>query len=344
MEDLQVYLLEIQKNLNHGDATEHTHRPAIKAFLEGIQKGIIATNEPKRTACGAPDFLISANNVPLGHVETKDIGTDLDEFEHGKDDDQFSRYLKGLSNWVLTDYLDFRWYVAGQKRLQVRIADVDAKGKLKKIPESEKALIELLEAFLSQLSYTITSAKELAERMAGMTRILRDLIIATFDHEKEKGWLHNWLQAFRETLIPDLDEKQFGDMFSQTLSYGLFASRVHTQNEQNFTREKAAFNLPKTNPFLRKLFSEIAGVDMPISIDWAVEDLVALLRHADLAKILKDFGKGFGKHDPVLHFYETFLAAYDPKMREIRGVYYTPEPVVSYIVRSVDQVLIDLFH
>jgi predicted helicase len=180
--------------------------------------------------------------------------------------------------------------------------------------------------------------------MAGMTRILRDLIIATFDHEKEKGWLHNWLQAFQETLIPDLDEKQFGDMFSQTLCYGLFASRVHTHKMNNFTREMAAFNLPKTNPFLRKLFSEIAGVDMPVSIDWAVEDLVALLRHADLQHILEDFGKGLGKEDPIVHFYETFLASYDPKLREIRGVYYTPEPVVSYIVRSVDLLLQKYFH
>ena len=187
-----------------------------------------------------------------------------------------------MSNWILTDYLDFRWYVGGQKRLEVRIADLDHGGKLKPLAGSEQQLVELLGAFISQLSYTITTARELAERMAGMTRILRDLIIATFEQEKIKGWLHNWLAAFQETLIPDLDEKQFADMFSQTLSYGLFASRVHAGETKNFTREMAAFSLPKTNPFLRKLFSEIAGVDMPDSIAWAVDDLVALLRHADL--------------------------------------------------------------
>ncbi len=185
----------------------------------------------------------------------------------------------------------------------------------------------------------LKTLKELARRMAGMTRIVRDLIVGAFEHEKERGWLHNWLAAFRETLIPDLEEKQFADMFAQTLAYGLFAARVHAPPGKGFSREMAAYNLPKTNPFLRKLFAEIAGVDMPDTIGWAVDDIVELLKHADMAEILIDFGKGKGKEDPVVHFYETFLAAYDPKMREVRGVYYTPEPVVSYIVRSIDHLL-----
>jgi predicted helicase len=146
-------------------------------------------------------------------------------------------------------------------------------------------------------------------------------------------------------LIPDLDEAQFADMFAQTLAYGLFAARVHSLDSgKPFSREMAAFNLPKTNPFLRKLFAEIAGVDMPDTFGWAVDDLVTLLNHANWGKVLKDFGEGKAKHDPVVHFYETFLGAYDPKMREVRGVYYTPEPVVSYIVRSIDILLQKHFH
>jgi predicted helicase len=123
------------------------------------------------------------------------------------------------------------------------------------------------------------------------------------------------------------------------MAYGLFAARVHGPPGKPFSREMAAYHLPKTNPFLRKLFAEIAGVDMPDAIAWAVDDLVELLRRADMAEVLADFGQGKGKEDPVVHFYETFLAAYDPKMREVRGVYYTPEPVVGYIVRSIDQLL-----
>lgn len=335
------YRQEIQRALQAGNATEHTHRPALKALIELLAPGVTATNEPKRIACGAPDFNISRGKVPLGHMETKDIGANLDEMERckGPHGEQFKRYRDGLPNWVLTDYLDFRWFVAGEKRLTARIASLDSKGKLRPAPEGENQLAQLLDAFFMQEALTVGTAKDLAQRMAGMTRIVCDLIIRTFEHEQEKGWLHNWLAAFREVLIPDLDEKQFADMFAQTLAYGLFAAKVHSGSGKPFSREMAAFSLPKTNPFLRKLFSEIGGVDMPETIDWAVDDIVELLKHAEMSEILKDFGKGKGKEDPVVHFYETFLAAYDPKMRELRGVYYTPEPVVSYIVRSIDHLL-----
>ena len=227
--DFPKYLAVIQKEHAAGNATEHTYRPALKALLESAAKEIVATNEPKRILCGSPDFQIVRKGVPLGHVETKDIGTNLDEMERGKGPhgEQFLRYRDGLPNWLLTDYLQFRWFVGGEKRLTVRIADVDAKGKVKPLPDGEEELGQLLAAFFEQPALTVATAKELAQRMAGMTRIIRDLIVGTFEHEKEQGWLHNWLAAFRETLIPDLDEKQFADMFGQTLAYGLFAARVH---------------------------------------------------------------------------------------------------------------------
>ena len=346
LNDIAFYLEEIKRNIAHGDATEHTHRPALKKLLESVGQGIITTNEPTRILCGAPDFNITIGNVPLGHVETKDVGENLAAMEKGKPPygEQFGRYRDGLQNWILTDYLEFRWYVNGESRMTVRLAELDARGKIRPTAKSEAELGNLFKAFLTQASKTIGTAKDLAERMAGMTRIIRDLITNTFEQEVEKGILHEWLAEFRKNLIPDLDENQFADMFAQTLAYGLFAARVHTPPGKDFSRELAAFNLPKTNPFLRKLFSEIAGVDMPETIGWAVDDLVVLLNHADLAAVLKDFGKGKGKKDPVVHFYETFLAAYDPKMREVRGVYYTPEAVVSYIVRSVDHLLKARFH
>ena len=335
------YVREIKKNLERGDSTEHTHRPALKTLLEACGKDIVATNEPRRIVCGAPDFNITRNGVPLGHVEAKDVGVNLDEMERGKgpNGEQFTRYRDGLPNLILTDYLQFRWFVSGERRLTGCVAELDDKGKVKPLPDGEEKLAQVLTAFFEQEALTVGTARELAKRMAGMTGIIRDLIVKAFDHEQEQGWLHNWLAAFRETLIPELDEKQFADMFAQTLAYGLFAACVHTPANKEFSREMAAYNLPKTNPFLRKLFAEIAGVDMPDSIAWAVNDIVELLKHANMYEILKDFGKGKGKEDPVVHFYETFLAAYDPKMREVRGVYYTPEPVVSYIVRSIDHLL-----
>jgi predicted helicase len=361
MNSFQEYIREIRKSLERGDSTEHTHRAALEALLEVCGKDIDATNEPRRIACGAPDFNITRKGVPVGHVETKDVGVNLDEMERGKgpNGDQFKRY-SALPNWILTDYLEFRWYAAGEKRLIVRVADFDGKGRLKIALDGDEKLEQLLTAFYDEPALTVGTAKELAQRMAGTTRIIRDLIIASFKHETEETerklvqearkpyggampsrgpWLHNWLVAFRDTLIPDLTETEFADMFAQTLAYGLFAARIHAPANRVFAREMAAFNLPKTNPFLRKLFAEIAGVDMPDTVAWAVDDLVNLLRHTDMAEILRDFGKGKGKEDPVVHFYETFLAAYDPKVRDQRGVRYTPEPVVQYIVRSVDRLL-----
>jgi len=175
--------------------------------------------------------------------------------------------------------------------------------------------------------------------MASLARMIRDLIEETFKREGEEGKLHAQLSAFRETLIPDLKPQQFADMYAQTITYGLFAARVSNRAPADFTRQQAAWNLPKTNPFLRKLFNEIAGPDLPDPIAWAVDDLAHLLARADMSEILEDFGRATRQQDPVVHFYETFLAAYSPKMRRSRGVYYTPEPVVSYIVRSIDHIL-----
>jgi hypothetical protein len=185
----------------------------------------------------------------------------------------------------------------------------------------------------------VASAKGLAKVMAGMTRTLRDSIASAFEHEQETGRLHDWFAAFRRTLIPDLRRDQFADLFAQTLAYGLFAARVHAPPAEPFSRNRAADDLPKTDPLLGKLLAEILRGDVPDSIARALDGLVELLKHADMRKVLGDFGKGEGREDPVVHFYETFLAAYDPAMRGRRGVYCTPQPVVSFMVRAVDHLL-----
>ena len=335
------YIKKIQKKIAAGDATEHTHRPALIHFIETWRTGLEATNEPKRISCGAPDLSIRIKNIPAGYIETKDVGTPLDDIERGKgaaDNSQFKRYLSGLPNWILTDYLDFRWYVNGKRQDRASLGTFK-KGKFVLNPGGQEEVEALLNAFYAQESFTIGTPKELATHLAALTRMVRTLTVRTFEIEKAKGWLHNMLNGFREVLIPDLSEDDFADMFAQTVSYGMFAARVHTTDVKGFSRITAADSLPKTNPFLRKFFSEVSGVEMPDSIRWAVDDLADLLRHADFNEILKNFGKGTGKHDPVVHFYETFLKEYDAEVRETRGVYYTPEPVVSYIVQSVDVLL-----
>ena len=333
------YLKKIEKAYNAGNATEHTHRPALKELIESMAAGITATNEPRRVKCGAPDFIITKGQSPLGYVECKDIGKTLTEVERT---DQMKRYRESLGNLILTDYLEFRWYVGGQYRLTVQLATV-ADGKIKLVKNAEQSLQELFTAFLTTSTPTVNSPKELAHRMAALAKLIRDIIQIAFNEEgltdDEPDPLHEQLDGFRKVLIHDLSPEQFADMYAQTICYGLFAARCNADSAQHFTRQNAGFDLPKTNPFLRKMFDYIAGVNLDERIVWAVDDLACLLHHTDMEAILKDFGKHTRQEDPVVHFYESFLAAYDPKMREARGVYYTPEPVVSYIVRSIDHIL-----
>ncbi|HYT46052.1 MAG TPA: type ISP restriction/modification enzyme, partial [Methylomirabilota bacterium] len=190
---------------------------------------------------------------------------------------------------------------------------------------------------------TINNPKELAIRMAALAQLTRNAITLAFKSEEGGGSLHAQMVGFKQVLLPDLDNEQFADMYAQTICYGLFAARCNSKPGETFTRKDAAYDIPKTNPFLRKMFSYIAGPGLDERIVWVVDDLAELLNRSDMEAILQDFGKRTRQEDPVVHFYETFLAQYDPKLRELRGVYYTPEPVVSYIVRSVDYVLKKVF-
>jgi hypothetical protein len=346
MKTFTDYLSALRANLAQGDSTEHTHRAALQHLLESEFKGYVAVNEAQRIACGAPDLSLRKGKVPVGHIETKDIGTNLGEVERGKGPhgEQFKRYLAGLSNWVLTNYLEFRWYVAGdaKPRLTATLATLEGKNKLKATPGGAEEVFCLLRGFLDQQAITVGTAKELATRMAGITHLLREVIGQTFQSgaTHDKAWLYQWLAGFRDTLLPELKEGEFADIFAQTLAYGLFAARIQTaQTGKPFSREQAAFAVPRSNPFLRSIFSHMAGADMPEVFAWAVDDLVRLLEFTNMGTVMRDIGHATGQDDPVVHFYETFLAAYDPALRKTRGVYYTPEPVVNYIVRSVDHFL-----
>lgn len=333
---LSEYLKQVGTAVQAGNATEHTHRPALKALIESLASGIVATNEPKRVACGAPDFIVTRGQTPLGYVEAKDVDVPLSKTERTP---QLKRYLESLGNLVLTDYLEFRWYVGGEHRLTARLATTGANGKLRRNPGAEEEVRALLEAFLAAEAPTVAKPRELAERMAALARLIRETIEKAFGDEDRGDTLHQQFDGFRRVLLHDLSPEQFADMYAQTIAYGLFAARVNAPQGQRFTREHAAYELPKTNPFLRKMFGYVAGPELDGRIEWAVDDLAELLHRADMAAILRDFGHRTRQEDPVVHFYETFLAAYDPRMREARGVYYTPEPVVSYIVRSVDHLL-----
>ncbi len=339
MTQLQDYQRTLERELKRGNATEHTYRSTLKTLLESLFPDVVATNEPKRIKAGAPDYVVTKGETPLGYIEAKDIGVSLDKTEKSE---QLGRYLDSLGNLILTDYLEFRWYVEGQHRLTAKLASVNGKGLVAE-PTGAKDLEMLLQGFMNVTAPTIGSPEALAKKMAALAQQIRHTILQAFNAEDltddRPDPLHDQYKAFKEVLIQDLTPEQFADMYAQTITYGMFAARTSPNFTPPFDRYRAAYNIPKTNPFLRTVFRQMVGPELESSVDWIVDDLVNLLAHADIGAILQDFGTRTRTEDPVVHFYETFLAAYDPRMREARGVYYTPEPVVSYIVRSVDHIL-----
>lgn len=331
------YLRSIEKEYSTGKATEHSYRPALKSFVESLKKGISATNEPKREECGAPDFIVQKKQLPIGYIECKDLKWPLDSTEKTE---QLKRYRSSLNNLILTNNIEFRYYVQGELKLTVPIARLE-NDKIRKIAGSEEKLLQLFNSFFAFKGPTIRTPKDLAERMAKIAQLIRYTIHQSFTKEEETGALHSQFDGFKKVLLHNLSDEQFANMYAQTISYGLFAARCNVtgKDADKFSREHAAYDLPKTNPFLREIFGQIAGPGLDNSIAWVVDDLAELLRKADIDTILLDFGRSTLQEDPVVHFYETFLAQYDSKMRASRGVYYTPEPVVSYIVRSIDHIL-----
>ena len=348
----QEYLADVERHLALGNATEHTHRPALAQLLQTLAPGNVIANEPKRSAFGAPDLVVAVGTgfgaLTIGYVETKDIGKSLDDAEKSE---QLHRYQRALDNLVLTNYLEFRWYKNGQTHMAAHLASRDAKGKLHLDPNGTASVTTLLSEFMSQRAAQITSPKHLAERMARLAHMIRDIIVAAFAAEPDPRQVRNpalrelsdLYKTLRDTLIPDLMPEAFADMFAQTIAYGLFAARYNHKGEMPFSRLAAAQEIPRTNPFLKRLFRVIGNAEDDAPYVGFVDDLAQMLAQVDMAAVLHNFGSHKKTEDPIVHFYETFLTAYDPKLRELRGVYYTPEPVVAYIVRSVDQILKDRF-
>ncbi len=336
--NLSDYIQDVSKRFAAGNAREHTYRGTLQNLLEDTIPNIQATNEPARIQCGAPDYVLTRKNIPVGYIEAKDIGVDLNKTEN---DEQLCRYLDSLDNLILTDYLEFRFFRNKQKVETVRIAEIAGKT-IRPLPENFDRLQTLLIDFAAFQGQTIQSAKKLAEMMAGKARMMREVFKATLEAEDDST-LKDQMAAFKSILMHDLDAAQFADIYAQTITYGLFTARLHDHTLDTFSRGESLTLIPASNPFLRQLFTYVAGADLDPRVIWVVDALCEVYRAADLQAILKDFGTATGQNDPILHFYETFLGAYDKTMREIRGVWYTPEPVVQFLVRAIDDVLKDHF-
>lgn len=336
------YINEINKRFKTGISREHSYRGDLQTLIETMVSGVIATNEPARINCGAPDYVITKKDIPLGYIEAKDIDDDLDNKNHKE---QFDRYRNSLNNLIITNYLEFRFYRDGEKVTAIRIGHIE-KGKVFANPENFQTFNDLIVSFCAHKGQTIRSASKLAKMMAGKARLLADIIKKALDSDDDNydnKTLQQQLQAFQKILISDITKEEFSDVYSQTIAYGMFAGRLNDSSLGSFSRTEACECIPKSNPFLRKLFGYIAGPDIDDRIKWVVDDLADIFIAVDLHDILKDFGKATKTQDPIIHFYETFLSEYDPKLRKSRGVWYTPQPVVNFIVRAVDDILKDEF-
>ena len=340
---MQHYIHAINQLYQTGQTTEHSFRGDLQQLLQRLlPTDYTVVNEPKRRDCGAPDYIIERNGLPIGFIEAKDIGDkDLLGVKKTGNKAQFDRYKASLSNLIFTDYLRFFFFKNGELYAEIALADIQ-QGKIEALSENFSRFKHLIQDFTAHVGQNIKSAKKLAELMAGKARLLADVIERALDSDEENdsnSSLHHQLESFRDVLIHDLTHKGFADVYAQTITYGLFAARLHDSTLPNFSRQEAMELIPKSNPFLRNLFSYISGVELDDRIKWIVDHLVGIFLCSDVKKILENYGRSTKTNEPIIHFYETFLSEYDSSLRKARGVWYTPAPVVNFIVRAVDDIL-----
>jgi predicted helicase len=338
---IKRYLTEVVEQFNSGQAKEHAYRPALQRLMSSFDD-IVVINDPKRSEHGSPDFVFirkSNRKIVKGYAEAKDINIDLDRTEKSE---QMQRY-HAYSNLFLTDYLEFRFFRNGEKYKTIRIAQIE-NGKLHKTPENADILMRELEAFLSQAPERITNGLRLAQIMGGRARRIRDNVKEYLDHADDKSKeLSRIYSMMKELLVHDLAPEKFADMYAQTLVYGLFVARYSDPTLQNFTRNEARDLVPKSNPFLLQFFDHIVGPNFDTRLAYIVDELCEIFSVSNVQEIvhkhLRVQEETIDEKDPIIHFYEDFLQAYDPAERKKMGAYYTPVPVVRYIIRQVDRIL-----
>ncbi|MDP2629833.1 MAG: type ISP restriction/modification enzyme [Candidatus Uhrbacteria bacterium] len=336
---VEDYIAELSNQYRTGVAREHSYRPALANFLGTLDIKAHVVNEPKHSEFGAPDLVFKQGDLELGYVEAKDIGINLDKVE---DSEQMKRYL-GYANLILTDYLEFRFYKNGARYGEPVRIGVIPDNKIVGNPEEFNTLTSTIKDFLSSPPERIKSGKRLAEIMGGKARRIRD---NAKHFLAEKGDTDTDLvrvyESVKKMLIHDLTTGHFADMYAQTLVYGLFVARYNDETKDTFSREEARELVPASNPFLRQFFDHIAGINFNKRLTYIVDELCVVFAASDIRELVDEYFSRNGAvegQDPVIHFYEDFLREYDPELRKKMGAYYTPLPVVRFIVREVDQIL-----
>ena len=340
---IYAYVTEITAKFHGGHAKEHAYRPALNNLLDALDD-VHAVNDPERSEYGNPDFIIkkaSNSDVILGHAEAKDVNVSLDKIEKT---DQMQRY-SGYANLFLTNYLEFRFYRNGSKYAELTLGEV--KNGLLHIhddPNTIAMLADELQAFITQAPEKIRSGRRLAQIMGGKARRIRDNVkIYLSDENDTNVELEKMFQMMQKMLVHDMTPEKFADMYAQTLVYGLFVARYSDETPDNFNRTEARDLMPRSNPFLHHFFDHIAGPSFDTRLGYIVDELCEIFSVSDVQAIvhkhLRVADTTSDTKDPIIHFYEDFLNEYDLAERKKMGAYYTPIPVVKFIVRQVDRIL-----
>lgn len=341
------YIQSISSKFSHEETSEMGYRTDFEILLKGIFESIKVSrfdHDAKAKEGNKPDFVVVKGDVPLLYIETKDIGVSLDKVEKSE---QMSRYF-GYTNLVLTDYLEFRFYRNGIAYGEpIKLAECDIKSRtITPNPEKYEYLAKTLPDFTKSHKEPIRSGKHLAKIMGGKGQRIRDNIKEILTSASGRNTeLMNVYETIKRLLVQDLTTDSFADMYAQTLVYGLFIARFYDESLDSFSRQEARDLIPASNPFLGHFFDHIAGRNFEKRLSYIVDELCEVFSHANVAELMEQHFKVSVKkgtqrgQDQVIHFYEDFLKEYDDVLRKKMGAYYTPLPVVQFIVRSVDYLL-----
>ncbi|MGL2826046.1 type ISP restriction/modification enzyme [Helicobacter pylori] len=323
------------------ESNELTHRLFLHNLLDKLKnhfnKEFKIEHEPKRDQGSQPDFRVSFQGLNIGYIENKKVGTDLRKIVESEKKDQILKYLELNPNLMLTDYLNFMWVGKDENnapliKKEISVASLDELSKpLNPNPQTERDLIELFKSFFNHEAAPIANAKDFATHLSPRTKYLKNALIQYQKDDQVSSIFNN----FKEYLYEELSFEDFSDAFAQTLTYSLFIAKLNHPFEK-INLDNVRSSIPKNFAVIREMADFLKKLDAIKEIQWLLNEILSSINHVDMDSILKDLNDD---KDPYLHFYETFLSAYDPKLREKKGVYYTPDSVVKFIINALDSLL-----
>ena len=342
---VEQYLTEIIKINQTGIANEENYYDVISNMLVEIASvnkvNIDAIATPKTEDNNKPDIGIKKQNTDdmIGMIEVKDVDKNLDAPNYRE---QFDRYKQSYENLIITNLLEYRLYLNGKEFKRIKIAELN-NAKIIPIKENFDDFKSLIQEFLSK-NISLKQSDLLAEMMASKSHRIKDEILNSFKNEADKSKFENDLEQFKTTLNPNITQEEYASTYSQIMIYAIFIARLYYKGDSNdFNLKDVSECLPKSNEFLQNIFNFNSFFISTDKIKNTLQSMVDVIKNSNIEAILEDFSKDNKYFDPIIDFYEIFLEKFDPKVRKDHGIWYTPQPIVSFIMRQVDLILKNTF-